>query len=206
MTIYTHMEKGIARGVGSAQNAGERPARGGSNGEGREQHPPTPRGNSHQGSSAQGGAKIVTEGGTEATAGGVRRRPHSYVTRQGYPYKESSSLFLQSLHQAQLLQAPPLPQQQPQNLQGDSASTSGIPRAGPGSGEGWAGSLQRACFGESEMARVKKYQDAVVAAAKAKGVYSARRAKDKKSTCSEQDDAYYPFQRTPPTPSPSQDP
>jgi hypothetical protein len=70
------MEKGIAGGVGSAQNAGKRPARelGESNGEG-EQHPPT--GNAHPGSSAHGGAKNVTERGTEGAAGGVRRNPPS---------------------------------------------------------------------------------------------------------------------------------
>lgn len=73
--IYTQMEKGIAGGVGSAQNAGKRPARGlgESNGEGREKHPPT--GNSHQGSSANGGAKIVTERGTEGAGGRVKKNP-----------------------------------------------------------------------------------------------------------------------------------
>ena len=85
------MEQGIARGVGSAQNAGERPACGGSNGGGgREQHPPT--GNSHQGSSAHGGAKNVTGRGKEGATGGARMPPPSIII--GFISSYNRSLFL----------------------------------------------------------------------------------------------------------------
>jgi hypothetical protein len=129
-------------------------------------------GNSHQGRSLPGSHSSHgiedTVGQSEKSVGALGKARHgSRILQAGLSYRIGPWPRHQvPIQQAQSLQAPPPPhQQQPQYWQGDSASTSGIPRAAPGSGEGRVGSLH----GESEMARVKKYQDTVVAAAKAKG-------------------------------------
>ena len=132
-------------------------------------------GNSDQGRSLPGSVCRVFSHGIGGTVcqsknsvGALGKARHgSHILQAGQSYRIGPWPRHQvPLHEAQSLQAPPTPQQQqPQCWQGDSASTSGIPRAAPGSGEGRGGSLHD----EIEMARVKKYQDTVVAAAKAKG-------------------------------------
>jgi len=125
-------------------------------------------GDSHQGRSLPGSHGIGCVGQSKKSVGTLGKAQHGpRILQAGQSYRIGPWPWHQvPLHQAQSLQAPPPPpQQQPQYLQGDLAGTSGIPRAAPGSGEGRDGSRH----GESEMARVKKYQDTVVAAAKAKG-------------------------------------